>query len=468
MQVQLRIISLAVACLLTLGCATTQYEAKPLDIKKTTANILTKDPHSKAFNHYLIKQGYKKETLPLESWGLDELTLCALFHHTKLDVVKAQLALATSAIETVGIKQRPVLNGSIEKSDQANGDKKPWAYGLNVEIPIETNNKRELRIEEAQRLTDAARMDVADVAWQLRNQIAVDLLSHHQNVTNISLLNKQLTTQNNILSMLQKRVDNGIAPKTALSTVKLQTLKTQSTLSHAQASAEKIKAKLAADVGLTADKFKLISIKPLDVEIALSQQAQLLDMPLQSKALQELALLNRIDVRRSMQQYLAAEARIKLEIAKQTPDLTISPGFVFDFGDKIWSLGFSSLLNLLNKNQTLIAKAIQLRAVEGAQFEHLQAQIIANLEQQYTDYHAEKQVVTDAQTRHSAQFQLTKNLQKQFDAGMISRLDLNQASLTSIETQQQVSHAKFSLLKTMQQIENVLQAPLYNDFIMPN
>jgi outer membrane protein TolC len=468
MQVQLKIILLAVVCLLTVGCATTQYQAKPLDIKKITAKILTKDPHSKAFNNYLIKQGYQKETLPFKNWGLDELTLSALFHHTKLDVAKAQLALATSAIQAAGIKQRPVLNGSIEKSNQANGDKRPWAYGLNIEIPIETNNKRALSVEEAQRLADAAHMDVADVAWQLRNQIAVDFLDYHQNVTKASSLNKQLTTQNNILSMLQKRVDSGIAPKTALSVVKLQTLKTQSALSLTQASIEKIRARLAADVGLTASKFKLVSIKPLDIEMALSQQARLLDMPLQSKALQEQALLNRIDVRRSMQQYLAAEARIKLEIAKQTPDITINPGFVFDFGDKIWSLGFSSLLNLLNKNQTLVAKAIQLRAVEGAQFEHLQAQIIAHLEQQYTNYHVEKQIAIDVQTRHSAQRQLTINLQKQFDAGIISRLDLNQASLASIETQQQVSYAKFSLLKTMQQIEDVLQAPLYNDFIMPN
>ncbi len=472
MQCQLKTISLSLACLLILGCATDQYEAKPLDTGKTTANIIAKSPYSNEFNQYLIKQGYQKETFPLQSWDLDALTLCALFHHTKLDVAKAQLALAITSINTAGAKQRPVLNASIERSDRANGDIRPWAYGLNVEIPVETNHKRAIKVEAAQRFANVARMDVADIAWQLRSQIAKDLMSYYQNASNISLLKKRLTTQKNIAKMLQKRVDNGIAPKTILNIIQFKILKTASLLSNTQSNVIKIKAALAADVGLTVDKFALISIKPLDVEITLAQQATLLDLPLQSKTLQEKALLNRIDIRRSMQQYLAAEAGIKLEIAKQTPDITINPGFIFDFGDKIWTLGISSLLNLLNNNQTLsqalVTEATQLRAVEGAKFEHLQAQVIAELAQQYASYHAAKQVTTDAQTRYLAQVKLSLNLQKQFDAGILSRLDLNQAALASIEAQDQVNQAKFALLKAMYQIENVLQAPLYNEFIMPS
>ena len=109
--------------------------------------------------------------------GLKRTDTCVrLYFHPKLDVAKAQLALANAQLETAGQKQNPTLNGNIARSNQKNGDIRPWAYGLNVEIPIETANKREIRIEEAQHLAEAARIDVADVAWQLRSQIAKDLL----------------------------------------------------------------------------------------------------------------------------------------------------------------------------------------------------------------------------------------------------------------------------------------------------
>ena len=94
-------------------------------------------------------------------------------------------------LETAGQKQNPTLNGNIARSNQKNGDIRPWAYGLNVEIPIETGNKREIRIEEAQHLAEAARIDVADAAWQLRSQIAKDLLRYHENIA----LQKQLATK---------------------------------------------------------------------------------------------------------------------------------------------------------------------------------------------------------------------------------------------------------------------------------
>ena len=59
------------------------------------------------------------------------------------------------------------------------------------------------------------------------------------------------------------------------------------------------------------------------------------DMP--AAALQTTALLNRLDIRIALEKYAAAESKLKLELAKQYPDLVISPGYAFEFGDNIWS-----------------------------------------------------------------------------------------------------------------------------------
>ena len=467
MQISQKIIAIAIACSLLLACATEKYQSKPLNAGQTTAKMLAKDVASPEFNAYLIKQGYQDAALPFTTWGLDELTLCALYYNPKLDVAKVQLGLANAKIESAGVKQNPTLNASLAHSNQANGDKQPWAYGLNVEIPIETANKREIRVEEAQANAAVGRMDVADTAWQLRNQIAKDLIEYHQNIANVQLLQAEQITQNEIANMLQKRLQSGSASKTELSTVQLTQLKAQSALYGEQAKSAEINARLATDVGLSAEKFKQITLKPLAIDTELSQQTSMLDANFVNKNLQENALLNRIDIRRSLAKYAAAEAKIKLEIAKQTPDISFSPGIAFEFGDSIWSLGFSTLLNLLHKNPTQIAEAKQLREIEGAQFEALQAQIIGDLNRTYAQYEASMQHLNLAQSQYTSQLQHHKKLQKQFDAGLIDRLALKQALLSNHIAQQQVLTAQFEVLKATSEIENVMQVPLYQNVAMP-
>ena len=467
MQISQKIIAIAIACSLLLACATEKYQSKPLNAGQTKAKMLAKDVASPEFNAYLIKQGYQDAALPFTTWGLDELTLCALYYNPKLDVAKVQLGLANAKIESAGVKQNPTLNASLAHSNQANGDKQPWAYGLNVEIPIETANKREIRVEEAQANAAVGRMDVADTAWQLRNQIAKDLIEYHQNIANVQLLQAEQITQNEIANMLQKRLQSGSASKTELSTVQLTQLKAQSALYGEQAKSAEINARLATDVGLSAEKFKQITLKPLAIDTELSQQTSMLDANFVNKNLQENALLNRIDIRRSLAKYAAAEAKIKLEIAKQTPDISFSPGIAFEFGDSIWSLGFSTLLNLLHKNPTQIAEAKQLREIEGAQFEALQAQIIGDLNRTYAQYEASMQHLNLAQSQYTSQLQHHKKLQKQFDAGLIDRLALKQALLSNHIAQQQVLTAQFEVLKATSEIENVMQVPLYQNVAMP-
>ncbi len=452
----------------TAGCANTPYQAKPLDPAQTSAKLLNKDATSAEFKAYLIRQGYAEKDLPFAEWGLNELTLCGLYFNSKLDVAKAQLSLANASLETAGQKQNPTLGGSIARSNQKNGDIRPWAYGLNVEIPIETANKRAIKIEEAQHLVEAARIDVADVAWQLRSQIAKDLLRHHENIALQKQLSNEVKTQEALVKILEKRVQLGALSNTELSAAKLVQQKTLSLLNSEIAKSAEIRAVLAADVGLTSEKFNQLKLKPLDLDATLAKQSAALVSP---KGFQEKALLNRLDIRRSLAKYAAAESKIKLEVAKQTPDISLSPGFAFEFGDSIWSLGFSALLNLINKNnslnQLLIAEASALREVEGAQFEALQAKIIGNLSQSLAAYQASLQNIQQLQLQQTAQMQYSQKLQKQLDAGLINRLALTQNALNTSLLEQQLLNAQFSNLNAALAIEDMLQHPLFDDFTMP-
>ena len=452
------VLCVLLAALVT-ACAKEKYQAKPINAQAISAKIYAKDPLSADFKAYLIKQGYKVEDIPFKSWGIDELTASALYHHSKLDVTKAQLALANAQLETASQKQNPTLGGSIARSNQANGDIRPWAYGLNVEIPIETAGKREIRIEEAQHLQAVASIDVADTAWQLRSQIAKDLLRYHENVARQQLLQQEISKHIDIISMLRKRVEVGTLSNTDMLTSKLLLQTKKDALSAETSKNQELIAILAADSGLSLDKFNQLPIKPLALETSLNKQTELLNANALAN-LQEKALLNRLDIRRSLEKYAAAEAKIKLEVAKQTPDISITPGFMFDFGDKIWSLGFSSLLNLLNKNTRLIAEATQLREIDGAQFEALQANIIGDLSVANARWLAAQDNLKQAKQQQAAQQAYMQKLNKQFAAGALDRLELAQAALQNQLADAQVVTMQFEVLYAANDMQDLLQTPL--------
>ena len=440
------------------SCANLPYQAKPLDTSKPLEKFQQKSIADPAFRDYLLKQGYTEQSIPFKSWGLNELTSTALYFHPDLTLAKAKLALAESNIEISGLKKIPTFDAQVAHSNQANDDIRPWAFGLQVEIPIETSDKRTIRVEEAQHLAEVARMDIAETAWQLRYQLNNDLIDYTENANNIKLLKNNLAIYETLINLYNKRLLKGLASNVEVSKVKLLKQKSQFELLNEEAKTDELVAKLATDSGLTIEQFKLIPIKTFNIENSLSEQDKALSV--KPNQLQEEALLNRIDIRRGIAKYAAAEAKIKLEVAKQTPDISLTPGIAFEYGDRIWSLGFASLINLLNHNPTYIKQAEQLRNIEGAQFESLQSSVIGDVSLAYAKYQAVKNKLDQSKAEQQSQLKLMEKLQKQFEAGLADRVELTQASLSVAGAEQMLHRVEFELLRTQMEIENLLQRPL--------
>ncbi len=441
------------------GCALIPYTPKPIEPKQVTDKIVNKDPLSAEFKAFCIAQGYPENKLPFASWGIEELTLSALYHHTRLDLAKAQLGVAKAAIESAGIKTSPNLGAHVARSNRANGDINPFSYSLNVDIPIETTTKRAIRIEEAQHLAEVARLDVAETGWSLRRSLKQDWLNYHEHQAQTTLLESTAKHYDKLAELVSKRVQHGLASSIELAPILAQQSKARTQLSQAASRKDLLITTMATDAGLTKEKFQQIPIAQLELDSALDKINEFFASP-SSNQLQSDALLNRIDIRRSLAKYAAAESKIKLEVAKQTPDISISPGFLFEFGDKIWSLGFSSLLNLLNKNPALIHQAERLREVEGAQFEAIQAQVISDVAHAQEQLDAAKQMLARAHRQKNQLIAALQNYQKQFDAGQMDKLEFTQAQLQYSANLGELMTAQFNLLRAAEQLENSLQNDL--------
>jgi outer membrane protein TolC len=430
------------------------YVAKPIDAEQSAVKLSQKSLDHPDFKGYLIKNGFSDRSPPFDAWDVESMYRTALFYHSDLAVAKEKLALAEYSIQVAGIKPALGIGGNIGRSDRANGDINPMSYSLQIDIPFETTSKRAIKVEQAQHLAEVSRLDAAEIAWHLRHQIQLDLINYHEQQRSLQLLQRELDTYQQLISMLEKRVAQGMGSNTELSQYQLMRQKSQIQLRNASAKTDYLIVKLSGDVGLSFAEFKRIPI------------AQTYATPLtasatsQSDTLQSEALIHRVDIRRSLARYAAAESKLKLEVAKQIPDISLSPGYAFEFGDRVWSLGLGTLLNLLQQQPTFIQEAEQLRAIEGAQFEALQASVIAQTNAIFAQYSVAQSTHQNAKEMLAAQSTHIQKIQKQFDAGLADRVALTQAQLTLHFAEQDVSATEFEMLRQYAQLENVIQRPL--------
>ncbi len=435
------------------ACSFQQYTAKPINQIASVERFQQKDPASAGFQQYLLSNGYPEKNLPLQQWDADDLTFCALYFHPSLDVARAQWRLAEQAEASAAERPIPSLNGHFANSNQANGDNSPYAFGLSIDIPIETANKRDIRIENARHLSIAAKLEIAQTAWQLRKDVVQSLNDYQFNQQQIIFLTNEEARRKEIVAIYQKRVDLGAASNVELSTAKLLLQTITSELNAKKYSRLVLRSKLASSTGLPLTKIEAMHFVP-DAD----SQKEVGFPP--SGNLQTTALLNRLDIRIALERYAVSEAKLKLEIAKQYPNLVISPGYAYEFGDSIWSLGLSGLLTILNKNKLAIAEATQLREVEATQFEALQAKTIAQADTANMELMLAKQALDNQQKLREQQQLNTQRSERKFKAGEIDRLELAFNELENINADKSVALLQFQLKTAQNQLENALQKPL--------
>ncbi|WP_088178025.1 TolC family protein [Methylovorus sp. MM2] len=458
---------IAFVCLLLVSCGFQSYTAKPIDPSKIATRYLKHDPDSVEFREFLIASGYPENRLPITQWGESELTYVALFFNPQLDVARAQWRAAMASGNTARQRPIPAISSNVENHSQRDGGVSPWTYGLGIDIPIETAGKREARIDRANNLSEAARIEIAQTAWQVRS-LAINALIDYLNADyQVQAMQSEVSLRQDIVSMLDARLKAGMVSTVESSNARLQLQKAQQGLAAVQGQIPALRASLAGNAGLPLAIFKQLNIESVPISALNSKKQTIVFDDAVNAEFQEAALLNRLDIRAALARYAAAEAKLRLEIAKQYPDIIASPGYSYDQGDRIWSLGLSGLLTLINKNRALIAEAQSLREVEAAQFEALQANIISELEKAKANYQSAQEELVKAQQFLDDTEARSRQIQNQFDAGYADRLELTTTKLENILALQNLINTSYKAQRALARLEDVIQRPLNSQVSSP-
>ena len=337
-----RTLLLAAPLCLSLGCA--HYSPLPLDAKASAERLTSR-------------------RLEARTWTLRSLTEEALRHHPDLAVARAKYETAAAAVHTAGESPNPTVAvlPQIVPRDWISS-----TYAIDFDWTIETAGKRNKRILVALAQKQAAAANVMDTAWKVRAAVRKAYLDVYVSEQRVKLLNEAISRQGDLLRAFKERIKAGAESRSVTAQARL--LQAQMRLQAAES------AKLAAVARAALAEAMAMSVQGLDGATFSFAAFETTNSSFPSKMK---ALTRRSDILAALADYAAAEASLRLEIAKQYPDFHFNPGYQLDGGQNKWDIGIGLTLPILNHNQGGIGEALAKRKESVATFESVQAKALA-------------------------------------------------------------------------------------------
>jgi outer membrane protein TolC len=442
----------AAVVFLAVLAACVKYQPKPLDPPtiETAYHARTLDNPG---IHSFVEANLAGELSewPSQDLDLNKATLIAWYFHPELDVARAAVRTAEAGVIAAGGRINPSVSIA---SGYSTAPESASLFDFLPSFTIETAGKRGFRSLVAQERTKVARLRVQEVAWLVRSRVRSALLEQIIAGRRRDLIEQEVAIRAEVAAMLERRLEVGETARPVVDFARQELAAAQAVLAGAIGQQEQTRAALAASLGLSSaalirTRFResAFDTPPPETELSL-------------ETVQRSGLLHRTDILRSLAEYAAAEATVRLEVARQYPNLQLDPGFVFEEGFARYIFGFTSVAPLLNRNRGPIAVAEAQRLESEEQFKLLLSQAVAQMEEALAAYTAARQELAEADNRLAAAERVEKAAQRSFELGETDRLSLAVERLLRVTAAQARSDVLFRAQKALGLLENAVQLPL--------
>lgn len=364
------------------GCRT--YEPLPLSPERSASDLDARSLSDAGLHTFIAKQlGADAQT-----WDLPALTLVAFYYHPDLDVARARIEVAEAAIITAGARPNPSAGIGSEYTLNAAS---PWTLAFSLDIPFETAGKRGYRIERARHLSEAARIELAATAWNVRSRLRAALVEHLLTLAESNVRRVEREVRSEAVAVMKGRHAAGEVSRVDVYTGETELAGIDLDIETLKGRSAETLSKLAAALGVPIAA--LTGVEPAWPSFETPPKEQ--DLPI--ALVQRAGLFNRLDIRRMLAEYAALENALQLEVAKQYPDIHVGPGYAWDQGENKFSLGLSISLPVFNQNEGPIAEAAARRKEGAARFLSLQARAIAEFESALARFRSARSALAEAE-----------------------------------------------------------------------
>ncbi len=381
-------------------------------------------------------------------WNVEKLSLAAVYFHPDLALARAEADEAAAKIRTAGMRPNPVLTFSPQYATFRAPPFTPWFFGANVQVPFETAGKRAKRTDQAVAAAEAARLRVSVRAWAARSRVRSAMLELYGARQNGRLLETEQQLHESAIRKLTAQMDAGEVSPFELTQARLMANRTRLALEDARRVAATAQTRLASAVGVPTQALEKTKLDFSSFER--------LPAPHLSR---RRALTERPDLLALLADYAAAEHALRLEVAKQFPDVTLGPGYDYNSGQNRWQLGVS-LPVPLNRNQGPIAEAEARRATAEKRFLAQQVAIEGELDLALAAYQASRSKVATAGQLAKDAATSSEATQSMVRAGAVSGLEFTRRQIEACAANLALQSARIEAQIAAGALEDAMQSPL--------
>ena len=408
------------------GCTT--YAPVPLDVPAILAvrreTIL--DPERAAAAAITIAPGADPADGP---WNRLTLLAAALVYNPDIEAARSGVVSAEAGARAARVATPATLTLSAEYARDA-AAQSPWLLGTALDLPIDRGVRRAARSSVADIAVDLARYAEAEVIWATRmalRRALTDRLIAERRAAGFQVVADLRERQ---LAAVERRVDAGEAGRAELDRVRADGAEASRGLIDALAQAKDAQLRIAAAIGLSPEALEGIAPNWTGFDEPVSDLGETLDPEIRSQA-----ILARADVLKALAAYDQAEVELRLEVARQYPALTLSPGYTWERGLVKFPVSLGLALPPLDLNRSAIALAEARRADAGQRLEALLASADAAINSAKAETYAARTALDRirAVERPTAD-RLARQADRELTAGAIDRVDWAAAQAGSAQT----------------------------------
>ena len=431
--------------------ACTHYQAEPLDANASQAAFLARSLDEPAVTAFVSEHlPTQPETTPAVNLELGRLIAAAYYLSPAVRIARASHASVQLEGAVAAVRPNPVLILTPGYSLNP-GDLSPWLPTFGLDFGVTTAGKRAARMQAAAAQTTRAEADFNATAWMVRGSVRDAAIGLAAAVDRHRLFSARLDLAEHLARIADAQFRAGQLSGVERNAVVVQVLELRAGLLAGQQALLHNRTALATAIGVPTRALEPGPERLPDVP-AISADAL--------QQLQETVSLRRFDLLGALADYAGAEAALRLEVAKQYPDLRLGPSYQWDQGQRKWSLAVAFEIPVLNRNQAAIRVAQSRRLEQRARFEATQAQALASADTAVAVYRGAIDNVAVVVEQTAREEQHLAAARAQGNAGMAEPRDTYLAESESLRVQAAQVDAREQLLLAIGQLEDALQVEI--------
>jgi outer membrane protein TolC len=402
------------------GCV--RYEPRPVDPAAHPRAYLDRRLNDPALTDWIARHGGAMDTA---RWTDRRLALAALALRSDVERARRDWLTAGAGVRTAGARPAPGAEAAVERA-VSGSESSPWVVSLEGLFTIELGGKRGARVQAARGRQVVAESDLLLAAHSVRTRVraAALALAHATQVRDEAEA---------ALAALREvdRLERGRYQEAALGSAELARTGAELALARADVAAAKreyadASAALAGELAVPA-----AALAELRVEVPPIAGCAWADS-IGSDPLAAAAALRRAEVARALGRYAVAEAEVRMQVARQYPDLQLGPGFIWDQGIERWTLAFALPALLGFRNRAPIDEAQAARASAAAGVREAQDMVLAEASRAVEGCRAVSAERAGADSVAAAAERVASLARAAYQRGETGRLDGARAELARI------------------------------------